>query len=226
MANFEVLDPAKHAEVKVEPGAAMSESHLVPVLATELGKAALHYPIVLVKNPDTGEFGLFALMGLRPGENLFFSADAGAAGGYLPLDLQRQPFLVVRGGSEGSGAIAIDLDHPKVGTSDGASIFAGDQPLILRVQPVLKAVMSGIAPTQALIAAALEHDLVKAGEIAVSDPAGAFTLRDFYTLDQQAMGALSGETLAALNAKGQLLALHLILASMGNVERLMSLRQQ
>ena len=227
MATIEILDPERHADLRVAPGAATSESHLVPVLATELRELAVEYPVVLVKNPETGEFGLFALMGLRSGENVFFSARSAGHAGYVPLDIARQPFLVAQGEQEGSGAIAIDREHPLLTGEGGRPIFVGQgaqEPLIRSIRPVLTSIMSGIAPTRALIASALDNDLVSPGEIHVPDPAGDFRLRDFYTVDASAMAKLEAQSLADLNGRGHLLALHLIAASMANVKKLIALR--
>ena len=229
MPRIEVLDPEKHSGLRVQTDYSTCKTHLMPVVATELRELAIEYPVVLVKNPETGQFGLFALLGFRDGENLFLGEGGKWLARYLPLELRRQPFVVARGPEEGKGAIAIDIDHPLVSTSEGRPIFeAGDNPLplIQDIQPILTATMSGAVPTEALISALAENELLAPGQIDVTAGETTFTLEGFYTISSQHIAQLSGETLAALNAKGLLYAIHLIMASMANVPGLLDRRSR
>ena len=225
MARIEILNATKHAGLRIRRDIAPPTPHLVPVVATELRELAVEYPVVLVKNPETGQFGLFALLGFREGENLFAGGNKSWLAHYIPIDIRRQPFVVARGKEEGKGAVAIDLESPLISESDGQPIFGEDGGgLVKDIQPVLAAGMSGLAPTQALVAALNEHDLIAPGRIEVPDPDGAFTLEGFYTLSSANLATLSGEALADLNSKGLLFAAHLILASMANVAKLLARR--
>ena len=229
MPQIEILDPEKHAKLRVRQDHRAYRSHLAPVVATELRELAVEYPVVLVKNPETGRFGLFALLGFREGENLYVDQDGKWHGYYLPLDLRRQPFGVLRGSEEGKGAIAIDTKHALVSDSEGRHIFeksASGSTLVTEVEPVLTALMSGAAPSEALISALAENDLITPGQIAVPDGEGAFTLEGFYTVSSEKMAQLSPELLARLNGKGLLYAIHLIMASMANVAKLLARREQ
>jgi len=121
--NIEVLDPAKHGGLTLRDGQTAGPAHLVPVLATELRELAIEMPVVLVKNPDTGAFGLFALTGFRSGENLFLDSQGQWQSDYVPFDVRRRPFVMVRRGDGEDGAIAIDLDDPAV-VGDGTAAEA------------------------------------------------------------------------------------------------------
>ena len=78
MTNFTILDKNKHRDLRVitDRGAEFGENtHLVPVIAEELHTLILEYPVCLLKNDDTGQFGLHALLGFEAGENLFLTGD-------------------------------------------------------------------------------------------------------------------------------------------------------
>lgn len=223
MARIEILNPAEHGDLRVDMSRTVARHHMVPVLANELGALAVDYPIVLTKNPETGQFVLFALVGLEAGENLFLDADGRWGEGYVPLDIQRGPFIAVRGKEEGQGAIGLDRDHPAIGEKDGAAIFAaseGGPALIEAVRPIVSKAMSGIAPTQKLIEILTEHDLLRAGQIEYSRRDEPRKVTGFYTVDVQAVARLSDAQLGALNRQGMLYALHLLAASLGNVRKL------
>src|SRR5687768_11693123 len=78
-----------------------------------------HYPIVFGKSAD-GQFQPLALFGFKQGQNLFLDRDAWHAT-YVPLMIERHPFLI--GGGSGELLVHIDLDHPRVSRTQGEALF-------------------------------------------------------------------------------------------------------
>src|SRR6202165_6186508 len=90
------LSRAEHSELKINPDlaeASAARQHLIPIVASEFRKAAIQYPIVFAKNPETGRFAAFVLNGLEPEENLFWSGTKLDVA-YVPLNIRRWPFFV------------------------------------------------------------------------------------------------------------------------------------
>src|SRR3984885_9474098 len=90
------LSRAAHSELKINPDlaeASAASQHLIPIVASEFRKAATQYPIVFVKNPETGRFAPYVLNGLDVEENLFWSGTELEVA-YVPLNVRRQPFYV------------------------------------------------------------------------------------------------------------------------------------
>src|SRR3984957_10891415 len=90
------LSRAEHSELKIDPGlaeASAARQHLIPIVASEFRKAAIQYPIVFAKNPETGRFAPYVLNGLEPEENLFWSGTKLDVA-YVPLNIRRRPFYV------------------------------------------------------------------------------------------------------------------------------------
>ena len=96
---------------------------------TDLGiQTAIHYPILLSKDAETGTFYCGVMLGFDAGENLFLS-DGKGHDGYRPLNLQRGPFYTA--GSE----LAIDLDHPRISESEGQALFGENGVLVTFEEP-------------------------------------------------------------------------------------------
>src|SRR3954471_12636733 len=90
------LSRSAHAGLKINPErieATAAGQHLVPVVVSEFRKAAIQYPIVFAKDPETGHLAPYVLMGLAPEENLFWTGTELDVA-YVPLNIRRQPFYV------------------------------------------------------------------------------------------------------------------------------------
>ena len=107
------------------------------------------YPIVFRKDTDTGEFQPIALFGFEEQENLFLDDDGWDAV-YIPLSVERQPFLIgfqgpPAGGGERELVIHVDMDSPRISDTDGERVFlehGGLTEYLQRVNSVLRAIDS------------------------------------------------------------------------------------
>src|SRR5258708_22712672 len=122
---------AEHPELKIDPGlaeASAARQHLIPIVASEFRKAAIQYPIVFAKNPETGRFAPYVLNGLEPEENLFWSGTKLDVA-YVPLNIRRRPFF---GGMAGSptgandNVLCLDIDSSCIIAAGEKSIVDAD----------------------------------------------------------------------------------------------------
>ncbi|MEJ0059921.1 MAG: SapC family protein [Terricaulis sp.] len=99
---LEPLSIEKHRALGVSqvanPFSFLAETHLVPLTVDEFGLAAVCYPIIF----DTQSKTPLAVMGLRPGMNVFLGADGSLDPEvYLPAFARRYPFLpIIAGGAQ------------------------------------------------------------------------------------------------------------------------------
>ncbi|MGD8174458.1 MULTISPECIES: SapC family protein [Marinimicrobium] len=233
MPTPEILDPKKHKDLRVttERGAQYGENiHLSPVVADELRKLVLEYAVFLAKDPDTGRFGLYALLGFEPNENLYLNGSTWNAS-YVPLHIRRQPFLTGTTNKtksdtqEGPGAlVAIDVDSPRVNRESGEKLFEedGSQTAFLgEVIRTLSQMMSGQASTQVFIDQLVEQDLIEPAKLDIQ-----FSERErrqysgLYTIKEERLSALPDATLARWSEKGYLQASYLLCFSLGHIQRL------
>lgn len=218
MSNIVVLNHAQHAGLRVRSDAAAAlgdAQRFVQVVVREFPLLAVHYPILLSKDSNTGAFFCGAMLGFDEGENLFLGSGGAGQSSYRPLNLQRGPFFVAGDG------LAIDLDHPRVGQSDGQTLFddAGQPNAYLEsIAALFRELRPGVEMTRLFIDTLLDHKLVEPIEISLSfDDGGARTLDGLYTINQEALRDLADETVLALFRRGYLQLIYLMIASLKQV---------
>ncbi len=184
------------------------------VIVNEFPHLFVHYPILLAKDANTGQFYCGALLGFDEGENLFLERWTEREF-YRPLSLQRVPFHAH--GPE----LAIDLDHPRVGVAGGVPLFDEFGEPSRYLQSVIRAFQDlkrGIEITQLFIARLLELKLIEPMEIVVECDDG--TMRNcagLYTINQEVLLGLADEAVLELFRRGYLRLIHLMIASLKQV---------
>ena len=230
MANPQILNNEIHKNLRVitARGAEYGENiHFVPVIADELRSAVLDYPVVLMKDNETGRFGLYALLGFEPGENLFLDGDTWDAG-YVPLHFRRQPFMVGYAAGEkrdpDKSMITIDMDSARVQGSEGETLFNADgswTPFLQEVSRMLGMMIQGIALTDAFVNELAERDFIEPAQLNITYPGGETkNYEGLYTVNDEKLNELSGDALKDLHKRGFLQASYLMLASIGNIQKL------
>lgn len=185
--NLVQLTRRDHAALRIDPAraaAAAATVHLVPLVLGEIRKLAPHFPIVLAKDGETGQFYPAALLGLEPHENLFWTGETFDAA-QVPLNLLRLPFFI------GGGAICIDTDNPGI-TTDGACAIVepdgSDSAYLRSIQAILSELANQQNATRSfvdtLVARRLLIELTLDVAFANGDKA---TLSGLYGVDEQAL---------------------------------------
>nr|WP_277923409.1 MULTISPECIES: SapC family protein [unclassified Sphingomonas] len=191
------LSREHHAGLRIDPSRAAATAatvHLVRIVRSEIRKAAAHYPLFFVKDGETGQFHLAALMGLEPHENLYWDGST-LDTGYVPLNIRRQPFYI--GGEDAmAGVICVDLESPALDPAGTCAIVeadGSDSRYIAQVQAMLGELARGQEPTQALIALAVSLKLVIEITLDVAFDNGTHcTPSGLYGIDQRALSRQHG----------------------------------
>lgn len=235
MSKSVLLDNVAHHDLKVNIqhsealGDAINQALVFPTEFIELQR---EYSILFRKSPE-GEFYAIVLLGLDRDENLFLNADGWNAR-YIPAIQERGPFSISLRENEVNGEIQVeplinvDLEHPRISREDGESVFlpqGGHSAYLERVTSVLKRIHVGATAAPSFYAALNDMQLIEpiTIEIRLSD-SEQYTVPDVYTISRERMAALSGEDLAKLNAVGLLEHCFAVMASAGNVSRLIELK--
>ena len=192
----------------------------------EFRSVQAHYPIVFSKAADGG-FQPLALFGFQEKQNLFLAA-GGWDATYVPLTIERQPFLIGRASSE--MMIHIDLDSPRISTTAGEALFrehGGTTAFLERMNSVLLAIHQGLESTPPFIAALLEYELLESFVFDVKLADGSQNrLAGFYTINEERLGTLAGSALERLNRAGHLQAIFMAVASLSNLRVLVERRNR
>jgi hypothetical protein len=223
MANTVPLNNIDHRDLRVITTRSAEYGDDVMLALTfpsEFRNLQAHYPIVFRKSAD-GQFQPLALLGFQEKQNLFLTR-RGWDATYVPLTIERQPFLIGRSGEH--LMIHVDLDSPRISRTVGEALFlphGGNTELLERINSVLLAIHEGLAATPAFIGALLEHELLESFVFDVRLADGSDNrLAGFYIINEERLNALNGGVLEALSSAGYLQAVYMAVASLSNFRAL------
>lgn len=237
MNNRALLNNIDHGDLRVitRHGPEFGDSiNQVLIFPTEFEDIQREYPIFFQKD-ENGEFQSVALLGLDRDENLFLG-ESGWNARYIPAVQQRGPFLIgfqsrmVDGELQREPMIHVDLDDPRVSRTEGMPVFlphGGNSPYLEKIIHVMQTIHEGAEISKPMFAAFEETGLIEpvSVEIKLSDTE-QYDLPDFYTISQERLARLDGASLEKLNSAGFLHAAYMALSSLGNVHRLIELKNR
>jgi hypothetical protein len=214
-----LLDNNTHRDLRIVTtrGASWGDDLMAtPVFLSEFRNVQAHYPIVF-QPAEGGAMQPMALLGLRNGENLFLEAHGWDAH-YIPLAMERGPFMIGRAGEH--LMIHVDLDHARIGHGVGEPVFmphGATTEYLERVNSVLAAIHEGVETMPAFIAALARHELLESFVLDVQAGDGSQNrLAGFYTVNEDRLAKLDAAAIADLHAQGLLAPIYMTIASVAH----------
>jgi hypothetical protein len=212
----------KNLRVITARGAAWGDDVMLAItFPSEFRDVQAHYPIVFRKTADGASFEPVALFGFQDGENLFLGANGWEAG-YVPLAIERQPFLI--GMTSGEPMVHVDMASPRISQTDGEAVFlthGGNTDFLERVNSTLLGIYQGLQATPNFVAALLANALLESFVFDIElDDGSQHRLAGFYTINEEKLAALDAATVALMHQAGYLQACHMVLASLSNFRAL------
>ena len=230
-----MLDNIAHKDLRVRTGYSAEfgdNVNNVLIFPTEFAVAQREYPI-LFRRDKAGNLQAIALLGLDKDENLFLD-HSGWNARYVPAVQQRGPFLIgfrnleVDGNVVREPVINVDLDHPRISQTEGEPVFlryGGNSPVLEQANRTLQVIYKGTAAAGPLYAAFEEAGLIEPVQIQIQlDDRTQYSLPGFLKISEERLAALDGERLVRLHKSGYLQLAMLVMASLGNVPRLIELK--
>jgi hypothetical protein len=215
MTKIELLNNNSHRTLRVQAGAAArygDNQRFVAVIAGEFPHLAIHYPILLTKDQDTGAFFVGAMLGFDEGENLFL--DESGMDTYRPLNLQRGAFYTA--GNE----VAIDLDNPRIDDA-GKPLFTDDGEPTQYLQSIMalfRDLKPGLEMTRVFVETLARLKLIEPIDIDLAfDDGTKRRLTELYTINQDVLRALPDANVIDLFRRGYLQLIYLMMASLKQV---------
>jgi hypothetical protein len=208
MANIAILNRQTHRTLCVQPAFAVPRN-FVAVVVGEFVHLVAHYPILISKDSETGAFYCGAMLGIDQDENLF----AGVSGIYRPLALQRGPFFAA--GSD----LAIDLDHPAVGSGEHLFSDAGQPtPYLQSIMALFRDLVPGNEQTKAFLGELTRLKLIVPVDINLGfDDGSERTLEGLYTVDRDGLLHIGDADALMLFRRGYLELCYMMLASLKQI---------
>ena len=235
MTNYVLLNDSEHANLKIVTTRSADYGDNVKYVMTfpfEFRNIQSCYPIFFQKDSETGGFFPLALFGFENGENLFLS-EQGWDASYIPIMIKRQPFLIgfqadAEDSDKKNPVVSIDMDNPRVSESEGEALFlehGGSSEYLQKTTGSLELIHQASEHSKRFVEALIEHDLLEAFTLNIELADGSSNqLLGFYTINEQSIQQLSGESLAKLNASGFLQPIFMVLASHSCIRSLIDLK--
>ena len=228
MAKHVPLDNVAHKDLRIVTARSARYGDNVAsarVFPTEFRRVQAEYPIVFRESASEGHFDSIAMFGLEGGENLFLEDERWNAR-YIPLTVQRQPFLIgfqqhAEGGVPVEEAVIhIDMDSPRLSESEGEAIFlehGGISPYLEYITSVLKAINAGHEYDKGFSNALVQYELLEPFTLEVElNNSSKFKLAGFHTIREEKLNALDSDALASLHSRGYLEHVYMAMASIAN----------
>jgi hypothetical protein len=232
------LDQQTHRNLRVVnnrvcPGHAAVNA--VSVIPREFPWLLAHYPIFFTKNSETDHFEPAALFGFERGQNLFLKDGLWDAG-YVPLQIQREPFsLIPRRGAasvEGQNTVdlAINLDSPQIQEHEGERLFLDDgkpTQYLQNIISMLSALVGGSKEAYAYTGRLAELKLIEQVGIEIEFADGTKTnLQGLHRISAASLKALTAAQLAELRDREYLEWMYFQMASLSHMPTLISRKNQ
>lgn len=189
----------------------------VGVITREYQRLVGHYPIFFRKNSENGRFEPGVLLGFNGAENLYLVNERWDAD-YVPLHVQRQPFLIAPLGD--GHTVTIDIENPRVQTEAGERLFEGANATeyLQKITSVLRELAEGTGASYAYAAKLAEFDLIEPVRLDIEFvDHSEIKLEGLYSIGAAKLQALPAEKLVELRDLGFLQLAYFQLASLSHI---------
>jgi len=215
-----------HGKLKIKENATFIQSekmHFSPIVVQEFIPASREFPIVFIKEQDTGRFNAVVLFGLEPGENLFFDANKWQAS-YSPLALTLYPFLIHQTENSDNALLCIDENSPLINESVGDALFDENGKEMKWLTQKGEAIVNYIEQTKltkAFIQLLLENEILSSQTLSIKiKDQKEFALNGLYVVDEKKLSNLSDEDFLKIRKSGALDIIYASINSMQSVNNL------
>lgn len=223
-ALFRLL-PERHRDARLIPGIDLAPewlTHYAEIGLDEVAAAGCDYPLVFLKNPESGLLRLVALFGLEPGNNLYVRDGIWQAV-YLPLQIAAMPFCL--GGPDRE--LCINEANPRVTTDAGEELFNADgteTATLINIRALLDRLEQGFTAGSGFAQALLQMDLIQPLTITAHFGSGeAAQISGLYSINPERLNAIEPAALVDLRAHDYLAPAYTIIQSLNQMNRIREL---
>jgi len=222
----------KHARKKVkaiDSFAFSAQFQIASVMVHEFTRAATTYPLVFIEDTGRGALMPVALLGLEAQENLFVDASGRWHASYVPAIIRRYPFALADTGQAGQLAVCIDEGSPLVGDTEGQPLFGADgEPteVISGVKRYLGELQQMDTMTREFCGFLKKHDLFAPFTMQVRSADRLQNIAGCNVVNEQRLAGVPDEAFLEMRRRGYLPAIYAHLVSLGQLHRLVMLKDE
>lgn len=206
-------------------------NHLIPIVFQDFFTLATEFPLVFVKNDKIGEYVPVAVMGLKEGQNLYCQTEQWQAQ-VIPLSFNHAPLALVRADPEGEQMLVlIDESSPMVSETEGEALFtaSGEKTEYLEKRIEYMANVSQQATqTQEICKYLAGKNLFMTQQVQLRHrpDSPTYNINGIYTINEDALNALSDEDFLDLRKRGLLPLIFSHLTSLQQLRRISKLQYE
>jgi hypothetical protein len=226
------LQNTLHLNLKVKDETDFSlftKEHVIPVVVHEFSRAATDFPIVFVKNTQTGQFQSVILTGLIQGENLYMANGAWGAN-FVPAVLKSHPFKLLKNEHDHDQLMmGIDEGSALCHSEEGMRLFEdnGDETAYLQARKEqIITYFEQNQITEGFIKIAANLDLFAPRSLTISLKEESLNLDGFYFIDEKKLNALPDDKFLDLKNRGFLQVIYSHLLSIHQIDKLAALKMK
>ncbi|MCJ8303190.1 SapC family protein [Shewanella sp.] len=227
MTQITPLNNEHHSNLKITSSTDFSrfkEQHLIPLIAHDFIPLASEFSIVFVKNEETGQFTAVAMMGIKPGINLYCQDDKWEPS-VMPSSFLNSPLsLHIQDENSDDCFVGIDLDSPLVSTDNGQALFnsEGEQTDYLKSRTEhLLDVTGKYEQTQKITQHLASKRLLTLKKLNINlGKDEKYAIDGLYIIDENVLNDLCQDDFNDLREKGLLPLIYAHLSSMHQIGRL------
>ncbi len=232
---IEVLDAARHAELKFEKVGGYAQAAttaLAPLGGSEIAEAAKYFPVLFPVIPSDGSGQAsplpVALFSTRSDENPFVAADGTWQADYVPAHIRRYPFIFAGLDEPGKFALALDVEAPHfTNSSDGEPLFNEDRKataLVEQAKTFLGNFQNDLMATEALVKELDQHGVLVAQQLNLAAGEKKKSLGGFRLVDMKKVKELDDTILAGWVRSGVMGIIYAHLNSLSNLKKIVAMQ--
>ncbi|GAB1410814.1 SapC family protein [Desulfovibrionales bacterium] len=192
---------------------------VAPLVAAELPKAVLMYPISFIEQEE--KLIPVALLGVHAERNLFVAADGRWLAPYIPVIFRTQPFCLGKT-EDGQQILCINEEQGLAHDGAGEDFFANNQPTeaVAEVMHLLTQTEQNRLQTIAACTELLKYGVVHPWPITLKTGTEEKQITGLLKIDEAALNALDEDAFLALRRAGSLPIAYCQLVSMQHIAQL------
>ena len=233
MPNFVALNVNEHKNHKFKRHLDLkhtSEMHMTPICVQEFSAVCHEYPILFVKDSETGQFRAVALLGIKPKENVYYKEGDWNAD-YLPEYLRQYPFvLTIDPNNKDQGMLCFDADSESVNEAEGEALFNEDgsqSDFTRNIGEFIATYNAKMQSTVNFCKELVDKNLLvsKNLELQLANEE-KYNLTGLYIIDEEKIQELSDEDYLSLRKNNLLAAIYAQLLSLSRINKLLKLHNK
>lgn len=226
MAKVELLNSNTHKNIKIKTNRDVSDLNqqsILPLVLGEFSHAATEFPICFIKNNQSEDIQIVALMGIERGENLFVKGNDWDAA-YMPARYTHRPFGLLQNPEDKANfGIAVDFDSELVNEEEGVTLFdenGNETEFLAKQKEAMRTYLEQEHLTKGFAKELMDKELLVQRQITVTVHDKQFNIDGVYIIDEKKFEELSDEVFMDFRKRGLLNPIYTHLLSMRQMNNL------